>query len=240
MPTIKNPGPRSSEGPIAYADVLAHVPTDENGVLQPNATNAGVIRAQLGRGSTSTVQKHLDAIRAELEAAAAPQPAGTTPTAPADAVSAIWHAAWSAAHADMMGRIDRVTVERDQARARVEVLTADRDAATAEADDQRDQAQAAIAARDQAQAALQTREAELLAKVDAEAKARAEAEAALAREREQAKHAAELMAREREIERQALQGQIERLQERVAELRALEIWAASQKTGGTESSPGQA
>lgn len=116
-------------------------------------------------------------------------------------------------------------------------LAADRDAATADADEQRDQAAAAVSARDQAQATLAAREAELLALVEAEAKARAEAEAELARERDQAKHAAELVQREREIERQALQGQIERLQERVAEFRALEIWAASQKTGGAESKP---
>jgi hypothetical protein len=235
MPSIKNPGPKSVDGPITFADVLACVAADETGVLQADATNAGAIRAQLGRGSTSTVQRHLDGIRAELAAAAAPQPTGATPTAPAEAVAAMWAAAWAAAQADMLGRLDRMTVERDQARARIDVLTADRDAATAEADEQREHAAAAAAACDDATMLLADKETELEARVAAANAALSAAEAALVREREQAQHAAALVSREREIERQALQGQIDRLQERVAELRALEIWAASQKKAGNDS-----
>jgi hypothetical protein len=233
MPTIKTPGPRSTDGPITYADVLACVPVDDAGVPQANSTNSGAIRTQLGRGSNATVQKHLDAIRAELGAAAAPKPVGAVPEAPADAVGAIWAAAWSAAQATVLSRLDTVTVERDQARARVDVLTADRDAATAEADQQRDQAAAAVADRDRAKA----REAELLTRIDADQQARVDIDLAMVRDGEAVdarhkreldkhQHAAELLAREREIERQALQGQIDRLQERVAELRAVEIWAA--------------
>jgi hypothetical protein len=188
---------------------------------------------QVQRTLARFVQKHLDAIRAELEAAAAPKPAGAVPEAPADAVGAIWAAAWTAAQATVLSRLDMVTVERDQARARVDVLTADRDAATTEADEQRDQAAAAVADRDRAKAI----EAELLARIDADQKARDNIDLALVRDSEavdarhkrdleKLQHAAELLAREREIERQALQGQIDRLQERVAELRAVEIWAA--------------
>lgn len=234
MPTIKNPGLRTNDGPISYADVLAAVPKDEStGDLRPDITNAGAIRTIVGRGSLSTVQRHLDAIRAELVAAAAPQPAGAVPVAPAEAVAAIWTSAWTAAHADVIGRIDRVTVERDQARARVEVLTADRDAATTEADDQREHAAVAVTASEQSlatlaarEAQIAVREAELLAKVDVEIKAGTEVQAALVRERQQAQHAAALVTREREIERLALQGQIDRLQERVAEFRAMEIWSS--------------
>lgn len=231
MPTINNPGSRTSEGPISYADVLAHIPTDpETGVLQANNTNAGVIRAALGRGSFATVQKHLEAIRSELATAAAAPQTGATPEAPAEAVAALWAAAWTAAQRDVLQRLDRVTTERDLARARVEVLAADLEAATNAADLAADQAHAALQARDQAQ----TRQSELEAALAAERKATEDAKAMVVSEREKAQHAAEIAAREREIERQALQGQIERLQERVAEFRALEIWAASQKGNETE------
>jgi beta-galactosidase/beta-glucuronidase len=236
MPSIKNPGPKSADGAITYADVLAHVPVDvETGAVQATNTNAGVIRAALGRGSNQTVQKHLDAIRAELEAAAAPKPAGAVPDAPAEAVGAMWAAAWTAAQVAVLSRLETVTMERDQARTRVDVLTADRDAATAEADEQRERAAAAAAACDDATMTLADRETDLDAQVAAANAALSAAEAALVREREQAQHAAALVSREREIERQALQGQIDRLQERVAELRALEIWAASQKKAGNDS-----
>ena len=228
MPTIQDPGARTEDGPISFADVLACVPTDETGVLQADATNAGAIRGQLGRGSTTTVQRHLDAIRAELAAADVPPPAGAAPQAPADAMAAIWAAAWSAAQRDTLARLDRITAERDAARHRVGVLTADRDSAAAEADEQRELAARAAAACDDATMMLADRETELEAKLESANAVRSEVEATLVREREQFEQVSKLAAANWEIERRTMQAQIDKLQERVAELRALEIWAAGQ------------
>jgi len=228
MPTIQDPGPRTEDGPISFADVLACVPTDATGALQADATNAGAIRGQLGRGSTTTVQRHLDAIRAELAAADVPPPAGAIPQAPAEAMAAIWAAAWSAAQRDTLARLDRLTVDRDAAIHRVSVLTADRDAATVDADEQRELAARALSEVEDATMRLADRETELEAQVEAANAARVDAETRLVRERDQSEQAAKLAAANWEIERRTMQAQMDKLQERVAELRALEIWAAGQ------------
>ena len=228
MPTIQDPGARTQDGPISFADVLSCIPTDETGALQADATNAGVIRGQLGRGSTTTVQRHLDAIRAELAAADVPPAAGAIPPAPGEAVAAIWAAAWSAAQRDTLARLDRMTAERDAARHRVTVLTSDRDAATNDADEQRELAARASAACDDATMMLADSETQLEGQVEAANAARAEVEATLVREREQFEQVSKLAVANWEIERRTMQAQIDKLQERVAELRALEIWAAGQ------------
>lgn len=93
-------------GPVTKADVLAAL-----GDTDPNKTNAGKIRAILGRGGNNTIQKFLDEIRASL---VIPPPApGTAPTAPGEAVAAIWAAAWSSAQAHTLGRLEAVTSQRE-------------------------------------------------------------------------------------------------------------------------------
>jgi 3-dehydroquinate dehydratase len=228
MPTIQDPGPRTEDGPISFADVLACVPTDELGALQADATNAGAIRVQLGRGSTTTVQRHLDAIRAELAAADVPLAAGAIPQAPGDAVAAIWAAAWSAAQRDTLARLDRITAERDAARYRVSVLIVDRDAAVLDADEQRELAVRASAVCNDATMMLAARETAFEDQVGAANASRVEAEVTLVREREQFQQESKLAAANYEIERRTMQSQIDKLQERLAEFRALEIWAAGQ------------
>ena len=102
-------------GPISLADVRqALADTD------PSGTNAGALRKIMGRGSYATIQKHLDAIRQE-RAPVVPVAPGTTPAPPADAVAAIWGAAYAAAQVLTLGRLEIVTAERDAARAQMRI-----------------------------------------------------------------------------------------------------------------------
>lgn len=80
------------------------------------STNAGKIRAELGRGSASTVQKHLDTLRAELQKQqeAPAQEALPLPPAPQDVLAGIWLSAFEAARGRVSQHIaslsDRVAV----------------------------------------------------------------------------------------------------------------------------------
>ena len=115
-------------GPLTLADVRqALADTD------PNSTNAGKIREKLGRGSFATIQKHLETLRAELAPVVAVTP-GSTPTAPADAVSAIWGAAWTHAQLLTLGRLESVTAQRDAARSLADALAQDVSALSSEID----------------------------------------------------------------------------------------------------------
>lgn len=86
-------------GPVTIDDVRAALAEND-----PSGTNAGALRKVLGRGSLSTIQKHLDAIRAEL-AAPALQALGAAPDAPKELVQAVWVAAWTAAQARTAGAL---------------------------------------------------------------------------------------------------------------------------------------
>jgi len=95
--------------------------------IDPNATNASKVRAMLGnRGSFETIQKHLAVIRQELATtAAAPDVADQVPPVPAEAVSQIWVAAWTAAQASTMARAERLANERDAALLKLETMGQD-------------------------------------------------------------------------------------------------------------------
>lgn len=69
------------------------------GEQNPHSTNAGKIRAQLGRGSVSTVQRHLDTLRAKLQQQqeAPAQDALPLPPAPQDVLAGLWSSAFEAA-----------------------------------------------------------------------------------------------------------------------------------------------
>lgn len=197
-------------GPITIDDVrVALADTD------PNTTNAGALRSLIGRGSFATIQKHLDSIRAER--VPAPAQPGAAPAAPNDVVAAIWAAAWNAAHAQTLERIDGLTVQRDSANAQISVLGQDLAALAATVDALTEQAQAAEAAVTTAQAAAQAAEA-------GRAAAQAELDqvrAALEHEKHEITAAAALAARDAHIERQALQTTIDRLTDQASDLKSL-------------------
>lgn len=237
MSTIEQPGPTSREGPITFADVLAAIARGEDGQPLPfvSGVNAGSIRASLGRGSNQTVQRHLDEIRRQVSALSVPALAGATPAAPSDAVAAIWSAAWSAAQAATLARLNRITAERDALSTLSAAQAADLEASGAEADALRDAAATAAQATAQAHSdldALRGQVDALRGQLEGDRTASASIVSGLRSDLERVQAAAETAAKlataNWEIERQALRSQVDNLLERVSQLRALEIWAATQ------------
>ena len=79
-----------------------------------------------GRGSFETIQKHLNTLRAELAAAAAPPVAADqVPVMPADAAQAMWVAAWTAAQVQTLRRTELLAAERDSALLKLETMSQD-------------------------------------------------------------------------------------------------------------------
>lgn len=140
-------------GPVTFDEISAIIGDSE-------IPNAGKMRTLLGdRGSNTTIQKHLDAIRA-ARAPAAPA-ADAAPAAPAEALAALWSAATAAATAHVYVRIESISAERDALRLMVQQLEGDRAAANEEVDAERTRsalATAAAAAAAEQTLALKTQE----------------------------------------------------------------------------------
>ena len=209
--------PVNTTGPITLEDVRAAL-----GDTDPASTNAGALRNAIGRGSNATVQKHLDAIRAELVPVVQLAP-GAAPAAPAEAVAAIWSAAYAAAQLLTLGRLEGVTAQREQLAGTVAQQAQDLAAALAQVDAMTDAT--TTAAGNAATAAAQ--QAQELVKVQGEATAAIEAlqgtRAALERAQADAAHAAALAERDAQIAAQAMQSTIDRLNDQVSELKSLLI-----------------
>jgi len=103
------------------------------GDTDAHSTNAGALRRTLGRGSLSTIQKHLDAIRAE-GAAQALEVGGAAPDVPKDLMGALWAHAWSAAQARTAGALAQAQQQTQALAQALAVAQADAEAAQAEAD----------------------------------------------------------------------------------------------------------
>ena len=145
-------------GPVTLDDVRAAL-----GGTDPSSTNAGALRRQLGRGSLSTIQKHLDTIRQEL-AAPALEALGAAPDVPRELVQAL---AAQQAQALAVARADAQAGQQEADDA-AQALVAAQALAAQQADDaaqvlaaaqalaaqQADQAAQALAQQQQAQAAL--------------------------------------------------------------------------------------
>lgn len=188
-------------GPVTIDDVRQAL-----GGTDPHATNAGKLRSAIGRGSVGTVQRHLEAIRAEVRAAAQPTAGGAVPPMPADAAASIWAHACAAAETLLRRRLDAVSAERDTLAAQVAEQRADVLALAEQVDAAERRADEAAAAADAAQRAAAVAE-------------EARAAAAHTAQIEQAQHAAELqrVEHDRAVERQALQAALDRAVERHAE-----------------------
>jgi hypothetical protein len=196
--------------------------------LDARKTNASVIQKALGRGGMSTVQKHLEAIRAELNRPVAVVADGEIPAAPKEAVDTLWRAAWSAAQLHTATALATVLMERDQARQQLETAHGDLEALTAS---QEAEAAAAAAAAQVAQVAQQAQQAAEQALERLQAQAEADGEAALmaalqAQEAAQsqaqaiqAAHALEIAHFETRIA--TLQGQLDRVNDQLAEVKSL-------------------
>lgn len=198
-------------GPVSFDDVAQAL-----GDSDPGGTNASKLRAVIGRGSFATIQRHLDAIRAE-RAPAVPAAPGAIPPAPADAVAAIWGAAWAQAQAVTLSRLERLSAERDAAQALAAAQAQDVAGLAAEIDAMTAAALAQGAAQAQALEAAQATAAEAAALAQELATARAEIERITAA----AAQAAALAQREAQIERQTLQTALERQIDRYTELKSV-------------------
>lgn len=195
-------------GPVTFDDVRQAL-----GDQDPAQTNAGALRKLLGRGSLSTIQKHLDALRAQaVQPAAAPE--GEVPKAPNDLIQGVWAHAWAVAQALVQTALASAQARAEGLAVALGIAQADAVAAQAEADQARDELGAVVArlegldgqhkaAIDQIQAAHQEQVLALRAGLsdarhDAE---QARNELAVA----QARHAADLAVLRGELDRQVSQ-----------------------------------
>lgn len=215
MSDTVNPTPAVMLGPITFEDVRQAL-----GDVDPNTTNANALRDKLGRrGSLATIQKHLVAIRAER--APAPFEPGAIPSPSPEAVASIWSVVWTHVQAQALGRLERVTAQRDACEARVTALEQDM-TSTAGA---LDKLEADLA---QAQVLTQTAELTLTQAQAAAQDAAAAAAAELAQTRAElastvlaAKTAADLAARDAQLLTQTHQVDREHLLGQVATLMSL-------------------
>ena len=190
-----------------------------------HSTNASKVRTLLGgRGSFETIQKHLNTLRAELAAAAAPPVAADqVPVMPADAAQAMWVAAWTAAQVQTLRRTELLAAERDSALLKLETMSQDLADQVQTMDAQAGELERAAAAVAAVQAAhladLEKSKADLAVAAADRAQVVQELERArqeLAKVQADAAHAAEIAAAGRELMRQELA----RLTDQLGELKA--------------------
>jgi hypothetical protein len=213
------------QGNVTLEDVRSAI-----GDKDPNSTNAGILRAILGRGSNQTIQKHLDKIRAEQ----APQPlqaTGEAPNVPKELMQSLWSSAWQSAQLQTAGALASALAKLDVTEQALVTARNDCDAAQTAAD-----VAVAVLAEEQekgkkALEALAT-EKDGLAKELEEAKAKAEAEAKIAADQLATSKAEAALAQERAAAALALQeakhsasvelmrSEMDRLVNQLADLRA--------------------
>jgi len=198
----------TTTGPITLADVRNAL-----GGTSPSSTNAGPLRKILGRGSLATIQKHLETIRAE-RVAVVMEAHSAVPPAPTEAVGVIWGAAWAQAQVLTLARLERLTAERDAAQTLVDIQVMDIASLTAELDDLMEASQARL--NEQVQGFAQAQEL-----VATQGQALATAHAELERVSTAANAASALAEREAKIERQALQATVDRLTDQASDLKSL-------------------
>lgn len=195
-------------GPVGFEDVRQAL-----GDIDPAQTNAGALRRTLGRGSLSTIQKHLDALRAQAVQPAVEAP-GKVPDAPQDLIQGVWAQAWATAQALVQTALASAQAKAEGLAVALGIAQADAQAAQQEADQARDDLGAVVArlesldgqhkaAIDQIQAAHLEQVLALRAGIS-EARTQAEQaqhELAVA----QARHAADLAVLRGELDRQVSQ-----------------------------------
>lgn len=210
----------ATTGPVTFDDVVRAIGDDD-----PSGTNASKLRAIIGRGSFATIQKHLEAIRAQR--ARALQPAELkTPEAPPELLS-MWGAAVAVAVAQVRTRLDQVVQERDSlaqslavAYADVEALAGELEGMVAQADAARaDMAKLHAEAAEHAQALLAQTAAHAQT-LQAHQDAAAQEVAALRQELITVKHAQELERAQHAAAVAGLRGELDRLVNNLADMRA--------------------
>ena len=221
-------------GPVSLDDVKQAL-----GDTAPADTNAGKLRDLIGRGSYSTIQRHLDALRAQRIAAAQPAADQSIPKPPPEATEMLWAAAWGAAQTRTLARLETLSAERDGLLAQATAQAADIGALTEQLDTLEASFQSQAAALTAGQESAQ---AEVQAATDAmerQAVEMASVTAALEAARRDAAHAAELATRDAQIERQTMLATIDRLGQQLADSKALQIVQATTQATRTEQAKGK-
>ena len=120
-------------GPVGFEDVRAAL-----GDQDPASTNAGALRKVLGRGSLSTIQKHLDTLRTQAVQPAV-QEVGEVPKPPQDLIQGVWAHAWAAAQALVQTALASAQAKAEALGQALGIAQQDAVAAQAEADQARDE-----------------------------------------------------------------------------------------------------
>lgn len=120
-------------GPVGFEDVRAAL-----GDQDPASTNAGALRKLLGRGSLSTIQKHLDTLRTQAVQPAV-QEVGEVPKPPQDLIQGVWAHAWAAAQALVQTALAAAQTKAEALGQALGIAQADAVAAQQEADQARDE-----------------------------------------------------------------------------------------------------
>lgn len=115
-------------GPVGFEDVRAAL-----GEQDPAGTNAGALRRILGRGSLSTIQKHLDTLRTQAVQPAVEAP-GKVPDAPQDLIQGVWAQAWATAQALVQTALASALAKSEALATALGIAQQDAQAAQAEAD----------------------------------------------------------------------------------------------------------
>jgi hypothetical protein len=119
-------------GPVTFDDVRQAL-----GDQDPASTNAGALRKLLGRGSLSTIQKHLDTLRTQAVQPAVEAP-GKVPDAPQDLIQVVWAQAWATAQALVQTALATAQGRAEALANLLGIAEADAVAAQGEADEARE------------------------------------------------------------------------------------------------------
>lgn len=209
----------TQSGPITVDDVAAAC--QQSGV-EPNNTNASKIRIVMGgRGSLSTIQKHLDTLRASAMKVQEQTDTVAVPPAPSELLAGLWSAAYNAAGHQIGKHLTAVASERDSLREVAAASAADVGALASQVDILEVANLLAQAGQDKAMAERDAAVQTLTEHQKAAGNQLAELMAQAEKSKLAAAHQAELVERDKVIERQAMQATIDRLTDQVGELKSL-------------------
>ncbi len=201
-------------GPVSFEDVRQAL-----GDQDPAQTNAGALRRTLGRGSLSTIQKHLDTLRAQAVQPAA-EVDGEAPKAPAELVQSLWAQAWAQAQALVQTALASALAKCEALAVALGMAQQDAASAQAEADQARDDLGAVVARLD----ALEGQHADVVNRMqEAHQEQVLALQAGLSEAREQAeqaRHALDVAKARHEADLALLRGELDRQVSQLADLRA--------------------
>ena len=187
-------------------------------------TNSNKVRQNLGRGSLSTIQKHLQSLRDDAARVQEPPTQTGVPPVPTEvhsALNSLWNAAYLAASRDFAGQLVKAWSERDLMRESVITWRADVESLTDQLDEE---VAASVQAKADRETAIEQRNEAVQSLLSVRQSSEEQVEqiqAAAVKESSAAAHRAELNALERTIERQSLQSTIDRLTDQIGELKGL-------------------